>query len=701
MFSAFPSIRPMRFLTFLVAFLGVSFLTSAQAPVPFGAVPSARQLAWHKLRYYAFVHFNMNTFSNQEWGHGTESPDLFQPTQLDCRQWARVAKEAGMEGIIITAKHHDGFCLWPSKYTEHSVRNSTWRDGKGDVLKELSAACKEYGLKFGVYLSPWDRNHPAYGTPEYNEIFKKTLQEVLTQYGDVFEVWFDGANGEGPNGKKQVYDWPGFIATVRKYQPNAVIFSDGGPDIRWVGNEDGYGGETNWATLNRAKVYPGYPKYWELTPGHEDGTDWVPAEVNCSIRPGWYYHASEDTKVKSLEHLVDIYYSSIGRNGNWLLNLPVDRRGLVHENDVKRLMELKAYTDKASVNLAGGKTITASSIFGKAFPASNMLDKSRETYWAAAKGAKQASLDIDLGKPTILNRLLIEEYIALGQRVQKFSVAAWQNGQYQTVASGTTIGNRRILRFPTLTTRKVRISIEEAKANPLIRNIELYNAPELIVTPLITRSKDGMVTIVCPKTTDPVITYTTDGSEPTANSLRFNQPFSLPKGGTVKARAFVDNLKKASSPVTAEFDVSSAKWTVTTAGSPNSGEQASGKETDRLIDGNADTFWQQRRTSETPTSVVLDLGESLSLRGFAYLPRQDGKKGGIVYRYAVSVSQDGKTWSAPVSQGAFSNINNNPVGQSIRFETPQTARFLKFDALETTDASDNTISIAELGVLTR
>ncbi|WP_461135848.1 alpha-L-fucosidase [Spirosoma lituiforme] len=688
----------MRFFPLIAAFICLSWLAPAQRPAPFGAVPSPRQLQWHKMKYYAFVHFNMNTFTNEEWGHGTETANQFNPSQLDCRQWAKVAKEAGMEGIIITAKHHDGFCLWPSKFTEHSVKNSKWRDGKGDVLKDLSAACKEYGLKFGIYLSPWDRNHPAYGTPEYNDIFKNTLKEVLTQYGDVFEVWFDGANGEGPNGKKQVYDWPGFIGTVRQYQPNAVIFSDAGPDIRWVGNEDGYAGETNWSTLNRDKVYPAYPNYWELTLGHEDGTHWVPTEVNCSIRPGWYYHANEDNKVKSLEHLVDIYYSSIGRNGNWLLNLPVDRRGLVHENDAARLMELKTYTDKASVNLAGGKTITASSVFGKApaYAATNILDKSRDTYWAAADGAKQATLDIDLGKATTLNRLLIEEHIALGQRVKKFSVSAWQAGKYQTVAQGTTIGNRRILRFPAITTSKIRVNIEESKASPIIRLIEVYNAPELIVTPVISRSKEGLVTIACPRTTDPVITYTTDGSEPTASSPRFSKPFALAQGGTVKARAFIDNMRKASSPVSTEFDISAANWTVSSAGG-----SASSKGADRLIDGNTDTFWQQRKAGEEPTSVILDLGETLPLRGFTYLPRQDGKKDGIVYRYAVSVSQDGKTWSAPVSQGTFSNINNNPVGQSVRFDQVRSGRYLKFDAFETTAGNDATVSIAELGVITR
>lgn len=688
----------MRSLAILATLATLSLAAPAQTPAPFGAVPSPRQLAWHKMKYYAFVHFNMNTFTNEEWGHGTETPNQFNPTQLDCRQWARVAKAAGMEGIIITAKHHDGFCLWPSNYTEHSVKNSTWRNGKGDVLKELSAACKEYGLKFGVYLSPWDRNHPAYGTPQYNDIFKNTLREVLTQYGDVFEVWFDGANGEGPNGRKQVYDWPGFVATVRKYQPNAVIFSDGGPDIRWVGNEDGYGGETNWSTLNRDKVYPGYPNYWELTAGHEDGTHWVPTEVNCSIRPGWYYHASEDSKVKSLEHLVDIYYSSVGRNGNWLLNLPVDRRGLVHENDEKRLMELKAYTDKASHNLAGRKPIAASSVFAKkaAFAPANALDKSLDTYWAAADGARQATLDIDLGKPTTLNRLLIQEHIALGQRVKAFRLLAWQQGAWQAVASGTTIGNRRILRFPTLTTTKLRISIDEAKAAPLISNIEVYNAPELIVTPVISRSKEGLVTIRSPRTTDPVLTYTTDGSEPTARSTRFTQPFALPAGGTVKARAFVDNMSRASSPVTAEFDISQQKWSVQSVNAT-----AADKHAVEMIDGNSDTYQQVPKATQGPTAVVLDLGESLPLHGFTYLPRQDGKKDGIVYRYAVSVSADGQTWSAPVSQGAFSNINNNPVRQTIRFGQPHPARYLKFEVLETTSGTDTRVSVAELGVLTK
>ncbi len=289
---------------FIVALLAAGCM--GKAPEPYGAIPSENQLRWHELEYYMFVHFGPNTFTGQEWGSGEEQPDVFNPAALDCRQWAATARLAGMKGIIITAKHHDGFCLWPSRYSTHTVRESAWQNGKGDVLKELSSACREYGLKFGVYLSPWDRNHPAYGTPGYNQVFAHMLEEVLTGYGDVFEQWFDGANGEGPNGKKQEYNWPLFFETVKKLQPEAVIFSDGGPGCRWAGNEKGYAGETNWCTLNANRVFPGYPNFEELTTGHEDGTHWVPAECDVSIRPGWFDSPATDNQINSLAELIEI-----------------------------------------------------------------------------------------------------------------------------------------------------------------------------------------------------------------------------------------------------------------------------------------------------------------------------------------------------------------------------------------------------------
>jgi len=434
------------------------------------------------MKYYAFIHFGPNTFTDIEWGHGDESPDEFFPAELDCRQWAKVIKDAGMEGVIITAKHHDGFCLWPSKYSTHTVRESKWRDGKGDVLKDLSKACREYGLKFGVYLSPWDRNHPTYGTSEYNGVFENMLKEVLTQYGDVFEVWFDGANGEGPNGKKQVYDFPGFADVVREYQSQAVIFSDGGPDIRWVGNERGYAAETNWCTVKDGAFYPGIPDVNDqLQHGHEDGGKWLPTEVNTSIRPGWFYHASQDSLVKSLAQLADNWFHSVGMNGNFLLNIPVDNRGLIHENDVARLMELKAWLNASfSIDLTKGATAKSGQTRSgaKMFSAQNALDGNPETYWTTNDSVTAATLEIDFGKELEMNAVLIQEYIALGQRVQSFTIEAFLDKEYQTVATGTTIGNRRIVPFETLKTNKLRIDFS-AKACPVIHTFGVYKTARI------------------------------------------------------------------------------------------------------------------------------------------------------------------------------------------------------------------------------
>lgn len=447
-------------------------------PTPFGALPSERQLAWHQMKYYAFIHFGPNTFTDVEWGHGTENPKVFLPTALDCRQWARTIREAGMEGVVITAKHHDGFCLWPSKYSTHTVRESNWRNGQGDLLRELSDACREYGLKFGVYVSPWDRNHPQYGTPAYNEVYKKTLEEVLTQYGPVFEVWFDGANGEGPNGKKQVYDFPGFAEVVRKHQPQAVIFSDGGPDIRWVGNESGYAAETNWCTVKKNFFYPGIPDVNDqLQRGHEDGEVWCPTEVNTSIRPGWFYHPAEDTAVKPLSRLIDNYFCSVGMNGNFLLNLPVDRRGLIHENDAQRLRELKQFLDAAfTKNLAQNAQAAASNTRGRKFAAAKAVDKHPDTYWATEDAARDAYLELEIGSPTRFNALLLQEYLPLGQRIQSFRIEALDGDAWREIGRGTTIGNRRIVRIPMVTAQKIRIHFQ-GKACPAISNVALYQTP--------------------------------------------------------------------------------------------------------------------------------------------------------------------------------------------------------------------------------
>ncbi|WP_084362809.1 alpha-L-fucosidase [Roseivirga echinicomitans] len=480
------NLRTLQFLFFTSIFC-FSCVKEVPPPAPIGPLPTTQQLNWHELEYYAFVHFNMNTFTDMEWGLGGESPSLFNPTELDTRQWARVAKEAGMKGIILTAKHHDGFSLWPSAYTEHSVKNSPWKNGEGDVIKELAAACKEYGLKMGLYLSPWDRNHADYGNPEYITYYRNQLRELLTNYGEVFELWVDGANGgDGYYGganetrnvdRKTYYDWENTFALAKELQPDIVVFSDGGPDVRWVGNENGFADATNWAPLRRNEFAPGIGPYQQLTSGHEDGTHWVPAECDVSIRPGWYYHESQDDKVKSLSELLDIYYKSVGRNGNLLLNLPVDRRGLVHENDVKALMELRKTLDESfAVNLAKGAKAVASNTRGYDYLSSNILDEYNDSYWATEDEVTESELVINFSKETTFNRLVLQEYIPLGQRIKAFKVEVKEEDGYKEIANETTIGYKRILRLPQVTTSQLKITFTDAKGSPTISNVEVYLA---------------------------------------------------------------------------------------------------------------------------------------------------------------------------------------------------------------------------------
>lgn len=449
------------------------------APAPYGVLPSPAQVEWQKMETNMFCHFGPNTFTSAEWGTGQESADLFNPSGMDCRQWASIAKAAGMKGIIITAKHHDGFCLWPNPVSRHTVARSSWKDGKGDVLKELSEACREYGLKFGVYISPWDRNDPAYGSDGYNEVFRQTLESALGNYGPVFEQWFDGACGEGPNGKRQVYDWNLYHETVYKHQPDAVIFSDIGPGCRWIGNEAGYAGKTCWSTLDTAGFAPGKsPAQDTLNCGNVHGEAWVPGEADVSIRPGWFYKDSENDKVKSVSDLLGIYYASVGRNSLLLLNVPPDKRGLIHSIDSLRLMEFRSALDKIfASDMADGAVAEASSVRGgrKRFSASNILDGDYDSYWCTDDGVTEASVVVNLDGVKTFNRILLQEYIPLGQRIAAFSIDVKDpEGNWVRAAEGTTVGYKRILLTDRLTTDAVRINIEKSYACPLINGFGLY-----------------------------------------------------------------------------------------------------------------------------------------------------------------------------------------------------------------------------------
>jgi alpha-L-fucosidase len=691
---------------FAVLALLILFFSCDNTPPPtaVGPLPSERQLAWHELEFYAFVHFNMNTFTDMEWGLGGESPELFNPTELDCRQWARVCKEAGMKGIILTAKHHDGFCLWPSAYTEHSVKNSPWKDGKGDVVRELADACKEYGLKLGLYLSPWDRNHAEYGTDEYITYFRNQLTELMTQYGEVFEVWFDGANGGtgyygGANEERKVnrktyYDWPNTRKIVRDNQPMAVMFSDAGPDVRWVGNESGWAGETNWSLLRRDEFWPGSPNYRQLTSGHEDGTHWLPAEVDVSIRPGWYYHKSEDHKVKSVKTRVDIYYHSIGRNASFLLNFPVDDRGLIHENDVENLMKMvKVIERDFETNLAEDVKIAATNTRGRSpsFRVRNMIDGDKDTYWATDDNVTKASITIDFGKETTFNRFLVQEYIPLGQRVKKFSIEAYTDDDWKLIDAQTTIGYKRILRFDNVSSSKLRLNILDAKASPTISNIEVFHAPKLLEAPTIDRDKKSMVTISA-HDSELDIYYSIDGKEPTTTSLRYKEAFDHAQKGVVKAIA-VDRSSGQQSAVSSKvYDISKTTWKVILP-DPKVDERAN-----FVVDAEVKSIWRSALKKDLPQVVVVDLGEELPLNGFTYLPTQQRYIDGTVTHYRFYVSTDGRQWGDPISQGEFSNIRNSPILQTKRFDTVK-GRYFKFVG-EKEINNKNFISIAELGVLT-
>jgi alpha-L-fucosidase len=456
-------------------------------PAPYGALPTERQRIAQEHPAFAFVHFTVNTFTDREWGLGDEPESVFNPTDFDADQIVRTAQDAGLSGVILTAKHHDGFCLWPSAFTEHSVKNSLWKNGRGDVVRELADACHRAGLQFGVYLSPWDRNRADYGRPEYLTYYRSQLRELLTNYGPIFEVWFDGANGGdgyygGAREKRKIdnttyYDWPTTWAIVRELQPQAVMFSDAGPDVRWVGNEKGFAGDPCWATIDAAGMFPGKADPKTLNSGTRGGTSWIPAEVDVSIRPGWFYHEKEDAKVKSVAQLLQIYFESVGRGARLNLNLPPDRRGQIAPRDAAVLCEWgRVRRTTFARNLAEGASVTASNMRGDDlnYSPTRVLTSDATHYWATDDATRSAELTLTFSAATTFDVVRLREPIALGQRIDSFQLEAWIEGAWREVARGTSVGSQRLVRLGApVTTTKLRLQIEAA-ASPALAEWSVF-----------------------------------------------------------------------------------------------------------------------------------------------------------------------------------------------------------------------------------
>ena len=600
-------------------------------PEPILPVPEPKQVEWQQMETYAFIHFGLNTFNDREWGYGDTDPKTFNPTNLDCEQWAQTLVKAGMKGVILTAKHHDGFCLWPFEGTDYSVKNSPWKNGQGNVVKELSEACKKYGLKFAVYLSPWDRHQANYGTPEYLPYFYAQLHDLLTNYGPVFEVWFDGANGgDGWYGgakdirtidRKNYYNYPRIYEMLDSIQPQAIIFSDGGPGCRWVGNEKGFAGATNWSFLRKGEVHPGYDKSYELQYGHPDGNQWVPAECDVSIRPGWFYHPEEDDRVKSPDQLVDLYYRSVGHNATLLLNFPVDRRGLIHPIDSANAVRFhEMIQQQLKTNLVAGMIPKVSNERGGDFVASALTDDNFDTYWATEDGVTTADIEFSFDTPTRMNRMMLQEYIPLGQRVKAFVVEYLDKDTWLPVKLNeetTTIGYKRLLRFETVETKGIRIRITDARGPLCLSSVGVYDAGNV---------------------SDSFVEKVED-----IESLSYLLP-------DVKA----DEAAKASD------------------------KQA---QTTCFVEGDR---------------LLIELQEERLVSSLHFLPDQGEPNKGLIANYEIRVGVSKDAVNQLVKSGEFSNIQNNPVMQSVFF-TPVKARYIELKATRMIRAGEP-MGFAELGV---
>lgn len=635
-------IRRTHWIVVFVANLACSVLESAEPPKPYGATPTAAQVRHAAREFYAFCHFTVNTFTDREWGDGAEKPETFNPTAFDADQMVRAIKAAGAKGLILTAKHHDGFCLWPTKTTEHCVKHSPYKDGKGDIVREFADACKRHGIEFGIYVSPWDRNSEFYGTPKYSdEVYKEQIRELATGYGKLFEMWFDGANGGsgyygGKGGSRHIdrttyYNWPDKWRMVTGLQPEIIFFSDIGPGVRWVGNERGWAPDPCRATIDfLPSDAPGHLDSNKLGPGTLGGKTWCQAEVDVSIRGGWFFHPTQQPRAP--QDLMNIYMNSVGHGATLNLNIPPDRRGQFHENDVESLRQLGEHLRQTfATNLAAGAKLTASNSRGPEFGPEKLLDADLWSAWITGDDVTTPEVTFELTGEKTFNLIRLREDIRLGLRLEGVAVDAWQDGTWKELAKAESIGSCHLWRVPKTTTSKVRIRVTKSPVCPALSDFGLYLEPEfgLWVPPI--------------------------GGDP------------------ILARK--------------------AKWKVVEAS-----YEAPGGEARRAIDGNPRTLWHTYGPDgehHLPQSIVVDLGGEKTLKGFTYTPRTDGTTNGMVDRYAVYVSTDAKQWKL-VAEGEFGNLRANPIEQTISFE-PVKARYFKFEAKHALDL--NHAVVAELGVV--